>query len=299
MTPRFGMYQYQNLPISTLRERWCRAEELGFDTLWNVDTAVDPDEPRSMMLDGPSILVAMALETTTIRIGTLVTSLYFRHPVMAARAAVTVDQLSGGRLEVALGVGDPAAGPAAGGAPDWPTGERVARFAEFVELTDRLLTSPLTTYVGTYYQCRDTEMIPGSVQVPRPPLTIGAHGPRMLAIAAGWADIWSSWGGYGIETETEFRRLTAERSHRFDDLCGQRGRDPTAIRHSIVCFPPLTPWESVDYFEQMVGEYGEIGIDEFVLYWPRRWRDQPQEDAVFERVASSVLPGIRMSALRS
>jgi alkanesulfonate monooxygenase SsuD/methylene tetrahydromethanopterin reductase-like flavin-dependent oxidoreductase (luciferase family) len=299
MTPRFCLYQYQHLPIATLRERWRRSEELGFDVLWNVDTVVDPDQTRSPMFDGPSTLVAMALATKTIRVGTLVTSLYFRQPVTSARAAVTVDHLSGGRLEVALGVGDPAAGPAAGGAPDWPIVERVARFREFVELTDRLLRSPSTTYVGTYYSCRDAEMIPGPVQHPRPPLTIAAHGPRMLAIAAEWADGWSSWGGYGIETDAEFHRLTAERSRRFDDLCRERGRDPLAVRHSVVCFPPLTPWESVDYFEQMVGEYHEIGIDEFVLYWPGRWRDQPEEGAVFERVASDVLPRIRMSAFTS
>ena len=294
MKRRFCVYQYQNLPVSALIERWQRSEDLGFDCLWNVDTVVDPDRPRSAMLDGPSTLVAMALETTRIRIGTLVTSLYFRHPVSAARAAVTTDLLSGGRLEVALGVGDPNAGPAAGGAPDWPTGERVARFREFVELTDRLLTSPLTTFRGTYYSCLEAERVPGPVQLPRPPITIAAHGPRMLAIAAEWADGWSSWGGYGIVTEAEFYRLAAERSHRFDDLCHDRGRDPGTIRHSLVCFPPLTPWESVDYFEDMVGRYGEVGIDEFVLYWPQRWRDEPRENDVFERIALDLLPGLRV-----
>lgn len=77
MTPRFGVYQYQHLPVAELRDRWRRAEELGFDVLWNVDTVVDPDRPRSWMFDGPSVLVAMALETSRIRIGTLVTSLFF------------------------------------------------------------------------------------------------------------------------------------------------------------------------------------------------------------------------------
>ncbi len=287
------MYQYQHLPIATLRERWHRAEELGFDALWNVDTVVDPDVPRGSMFDGPSMLVAMALETTRIRIGTLVTSQYFRHPVTAARASVTVDHLSGGRLEIALGVGDPNAGPAAGGASDWPVAERVARFREFVELTDRLLTQPVTTYPGSYYSCRDSEMIPGPVQHPRPPITIAAHGPRMLAIAAERADGWSSWGGYGIDNEEAFYRMTAERSRRFDELCGERGRDPRAIRHSVVCFPPLTPWESVGYFEQMVGRFGDMGIDEFVLYWPRRWRDVAREDRTFERVATDVLTRLR------
>jgi alkanesulfonate monooxygenase SsuD/methylene tetrahydromethanopterin reductase-like flavin-dependent oxidoreductase (luciferase family) len=287
------MYQYQHLGLPALRERWRRAEELDFDVVWNVDTVVDPDEPRGPMLDGPSILVAMALETTRIRIGTLVTSLYFRHPVMAARASTTVDHISGGRLEIALGIGDPSAGPAAAGTPDWPGPERVERFREFVELTDRLLTPSVTTYGGTYYGCRDAEMIPGPVQRPRPPITIAAHGPKMLAIAAELGDGWSSWGGYGIETEADFYRLTSERSRRLDALCGERGRDPSTIRHSLVCFPPLTPWESVSYFEDMVGRFGEIGIDEYVLYWPRRWRDRPEEDAVFERVAADVMPRLR------
>jgi alkanesulfonate monooxygenase SsuD/methylene tetrahydromethanopterin reductase-like flavin-dependent oxidoreductase (luciferase family) len=293
MKHRFCVYQYQNLPISALSERWRRSEDLGFDVLWNVDTVVDPDRPHGAMLDGPSTLVAMAMATRRIRIGTLVTSLYFRQPITAARAAMTIDQLSGGRLEIALGVGDPNAGPAAGGAPDLAPGERVARFREFVQLTDRLLTSPLTTFSGTYYSCVEAEMIPGPVQRPRPPITIAAHGPRMLAIAAEWADGWSSWGGYGIETEAEFHSLTADRSRRFDDMCLDRGRDPGTIRHSVVCFPPLTPWESVDYFEDLVGRYGEMGIDEFVLYWPQNWRDRPQEDDVFERIALDVLPRLR------
>ena len=63
---RFCMYQYQHLPIATLRERWRRAEELGFDVLWNVDTVVEPDHPRSMMLDGPSTLAVMAVRTGTL-----------------------------------------------------------------------------------------------------------------------------------------------------------------------------------------------------------------------------------------
>lgn len=293
MTPRFGVYQYQHLPVAELRDRWRRAEELGFDVLWNVDTVVDPDRPRSWMFDGPSVLVAMALETSRIRIGTLVTSLFFRHPVLAARAAATVDHLSAGRLELALGVGDASAGPAAAGVPDWPAGERVARFREFADLTDRLLRSPVTTFEGGFYRCREAEVIPGPVQQPRPPITIAAHGPRMLAIAAEFGDGWSSWGGYGIESEGEFFDRTSQRALDFDRLCRERDRDPSTVRHSLVCFPPLTPWESVGYFEEMVGRYGGLGIDEFVLYWPRRWRDKPSEDRMFERVAVDVLPRMR------
>ena len=238
---RFCLYQYQKLPLPELRRRWHRAEELGFDVLWNVDTAVDPDAARSPMLDGPSILAAMAVETSTIRIGTLVTSLYFRHPVLVARAATTVDHLSGGRVEVALGVGDPTAGPHTVGV-GWTTREQVERFREFVELVDLVLRQEVTSYSGKFYRCREAELIPGPVQRPRPPITVAAHGPKMLRIAAGSADTWSSWGGYDVATEDDFYRVTAERSQRLDDLLTELGREPNGIRRSLVCFPPLTPW---------------------------------------------------------
>ena len=107
---RFCAYQYQHLPLNVLRGRWRDAERSGFDVLWNCDTVVEPDRPRHMLFDGPATLTMMAADTRRIRVGTLVTSLYFRHPVTFAKAAMTVDHLSGGRVELALGVGDPSAG---------------------------------------------------------------------------------------------------------------------------------------------------------------------------------------------
>ncbi|MCI0632622.1 MAG: LLM class flavin-dependent oxidoreductase [Actinobacteria bacterium] len=292
MALRFCAYQYQHLPFPQLEDRWRRAEELGFDVLWNVDTLIEPDHPRTTMFDGPSTLAVMAVKTERIRIGTLVTSLYFRSPVTAAKAAVTVDHLSGGRLEIALGVGDPSAGEGVAGVT-WSVGERIERFAEFVDLLDRLLTTEVTTYEGRFYRCEEAETVPLPLQRPRPPITIAAHGPRMLAIAAERADGWSSWGGYGVETEGQMFAVTRDRSAQFDELCSAGGRDPKAVRHSLCVFPPLTPWESVSYFEDMVGLYGGIGIDEFVLYWPRNWRDAPHEDHVFEEVCVDVMPVLR------
>jgi hypothetical protein len=86
--------------------------------------------------------------------------------------------------------------------------------------------------------------------------------------------------------------VARDRSLRFDDMCSEVGRDPAAIRHSLVCFPPLTPWESINYFSDMVGRYGGVGVNEFVLYWPQTWRVAPHEDAVFERVCGE-LPALR------
>ncbi|XGX79790.1 F420-dependent glucose-6-phosphate dehydrogenase [Terrabacter sp. BE26] len=293
MTLRFGAYQYQHLDLDTLHERWQEAERLGFDVLWNCDTVVEPDRPRHVMHDGPTTLTLMAATTSRIRVGTLVSSLYFRQPVTLAKATMTLDHLSAGRVELGLGVGDPSAGgPVAG--VDWSPSEQVARFGEFVELVDLLLRHEVTSYDGVYYRCAEAEVIPAPVQRPRPPITIAAHGPKMLSIAARFADSWSSWGGYGVQTEADFHRVTAERCHRFDDLVVRHGRDPEAIRHSLVCFPPLTPWESPDYFTDMVGTFVAAGIDEFVLYWPNTWRpDASHERHSFETIATEVIPKLR------
>ena len=289
---RFCAYQYQHVPLDELTRRWQEAERRGFDVVWNCDTVVEPDRPHHMMFDGPTTLALMAQATSRIRIGTLVTSLYFRHPVPLAKAAMTVDHLSGGRLDVALGVGDPSAGAAQAGVT-WTPAEQVSRFAEFVELVDRLLRQERTDYDGDFYRCMGAETVPLPVQHPRPPLTIAAHGPRMLRIAARYADAWSSWGGYGVETEDDFYRVTGDRSRRFDDLCASHGRDPATIRHSLVCFPPLTPWESAGYFTDMVGRFRDLGVDEFVLYWPQSWRDVPRENDVFDEVTETVMPELR------
>jgi alkanesulfonate monooxygenase SsuD/methylene tetrahydromethanopterin reductase-like flavin-dependent oxidoreductase (luciferase family) len=150
---RFCAYQYQHLPLVALEQRWREAERAGFDVLWKCDTVVEPDRARHKMFDGPATLTLMAAATTRIRVGTLVTSVYFRHPVTSAKAAMTLDHLSGGRVEIALGVGDPSAG-AAMAAVDEPVAERVARFAEFVELADLLLRQEVTDYQGRYYRVR-------------------------------------------------------------------------------------------------------------------------------------------------
>ena len=112
---RFCASQYQHLPLGARRGRWRDAERSGFDVLWNCDTVVEPDRPRHTMFDGPATLTTMTADTSRIRVGTLVTSLYFRQPVPFAKACMTVDHLSGGRVELALGVGDPSAGAKASG----------------------------------------------------------------------------------------------------------------------------------------------------------------------------------------
>lgn len=293
---RFCLYQYPDRPIPTLVERWRRSEALGFDVLWNADTLNEADHPGMTNFEAVATLAAMATQTNVIRVGTLVTTLVYRNPAVVAKAAMTIDHLSEGRLELGFGGGlqrGPGSNHAASGVPTWGLSERIARFAEAVRIVDGMLRSDVFTFAGEYYSVERAEMTPRPIQRPRPPITIPAHARRMMRVAAEFGDGWSSWGGYGVESEQQMYSVTRERSIRFDEICVEVGRNPSSVRHSLVVFPPLTPWESVAYFEDMVGRYGEIGIDEFVLYWPRHWRDAPHEDEVFERVCAEAIPTLR------
>ena len=290
---RFCAYEYAHRPIPELITRWKRAEALGFDVLWNCDAMNETDTPGRTMFEATSILTAMALHTSTIRVGTLVNTLIYRNPAVVAKAAMTIDHLSGGRLELGYGGGVLHSDHDASGVQWWEARERIARFREAVVIVDGMLSNDAFDYEGEYYSVENADMVPRPVQDPRPPLTIPAHGPGMMRIAAEFADGWSSWGGAHIETEQQMFEATRDRSARFDEACSSIGRDPKTVWHSLVVYPPLQPWDSVESFIGMVGRYGEIGIDEFVLYFPQNWREAPEEEEVFEQVANEVMPRLR------
>ena len=126
-------------------------EALGFDLVATADHFVDWRNPSIPWLEGWTVLAAAARETSRIKIATYVTQIPFRNPAMLARQALTVDQISQGRLIVGIGTGlveDPAYDMI--GIPNWSYAERVARLKEYVEIVDLMLTNETTTYRGAY-----------------------------------------------------------------------------------------------------------------------------------------------------
>jgi alkanesulfonate monooxygenase SsuD/methylene tetrahydromethanopterin reductase-like flavin-dependent oxidoreductase (luciferase family) len=216
-SPRFGIVRNQNLPWQTLVRHWQEFERLGFDSIWHADHFQRPSLPEAPFLEGWTLLAALALQTEKPRIGILVSSNTFRHPPLLAKQAVTVDHISGGRLELGIGTGWYRAEHERFGVPFPETPELVGRFEEAVMLIDALLTKDVTSWEGRYYQVHDAPFRPAPLQQPRPPITLGAHGPRMLRIAARYADRWNSYG-----TSVEIR----ERNDRLDEACAASGRDP-------------------------------------------------------------------------
>jgi alkanesulfonate monooxygenase SsuD/methylene tetrahydromethanopterin reductase-like flavin-dependent oxidoreductase (luciferase family) len=280
----FGICTDQNLPWQTTIDRWRLFEQLGFDSAWDCDHFQQPSRPQGPYFEGWTLLAALAAQTTAIRIGVLVSSNTFRHPALLAKEAVTVDHISNGRLELGIGAGWYAPEHQAFGLDFPPPPELVGRFREAVEIVDLLLRQVVTTYSGQYYQLQDAPFRPGPIQKPRPPLTLGAHGPKMLRIVAEYADRWNSHGS--VE---EIGRRNAI----LDELCAEIGREPGSIIRSLYGWStllPTDPWQSVDAFDEVVGKYREVGINEFIIDAPR----DDQRD-VLERVAAEALPRLRAS----
>lgn len=286
---RFGICTDQNLPFDSLVERWQYFESLGFDSVWDCDHFNQPSRPAGPYFEGWTLLAALAARTKRIRIGVLVSSNTFRHPALLAQQAVTLDHISNGRLEVGLGAGWFVPEHERFGIPFPPPGERVGRFHEAVRIVDSLLRNETTTFEGRYYRLEGAYVRPAPLQKPRPPLMLGAHRRRMLRICAEYADSWNSFGSVG-----EMR----ERNELLDEHCATIGRDPQEIRRSFYAWAAQMeeqglpdPWESVGAFEDVVGRYREVGVDEFVIDQPR-----PEQFTVLEQVAAEVVPRLRRSA---
>jgi alkanesulfonate monooxygenase SsuD/methylene tetrahydromethanopterin reductase-like flavin-dependent oxidoreductase (luciferase family) len=264
---RFGIMLLQNLPYPVLVERCQHLEFLGFDSVWVGDHFVDPYVPTGSWFEGWTLLAGLAAETKRIRLGPLVTSITLRNPSLLARQAMTIDHISNGRLELGIGAGRAPLDHSMTGIPVWETPERARRFRECVEIVDQMLRNPTTTYVGQYYQIKDAAMTPMPIQQPRPPLTLAAHGPMTLKVAARYADSWNSFGKFNASAD-ESLIITRERNQMLDEYCVAQGRDPQMLRRTFLAgFTAEKPFASVQAFHDFVGRYRENRIDELIFYW--------------------------------
>jgi len=159
-----------------------RAEGLGYDTL------LMPDHfgPQFAVFAG---LTAAATVTTTLRVGTLVAANDFRHPLVLAKEAATLDLISGGRFELGLGAGWDGSDYAETGIPLASAAERVERLTESIAVLKAAFSGERFSFTGRHYQVTGYEPVPLPVQRPHPPLMIGAGSPKLLGLAAREAGI--------------------------------------------------------------------------------------------------------------
>ena len=179
---RFGVTAPTPSGGTNWAERARRVEQLGYSTL------VVPDHFRDHLAPVPA-LVAAALATTRLRVGSLVFSNDFRHPAVLAKEAATIDVLSGGRFELGLGAGWLREEYDQTGIRFDAPGTRVERLEEAVTIIKRLLAGERVTFAGRHYTIADLEGRPTPVQRPHPPIAIGGGGRRTLSLAAREASI--------------------------------------------------------------------------------------------------------------
>ena len=272
----------QDTTIQALRDVWRIADEAGFDHVWVFDhlASIGPVGPDRPVYEGWALQAAIAQATSRVRIGCMVTGNTYRNPALLAKLAVTVDHLSGGRMEFGIGAA-------------WAEIEhqmygiegldhRVGRLRESLEVITSLWTKDRTTLDGRYYHFNDAIGNPKPIQKPHPPIWIGAGGPQMMEVVVRHADVWNC---SGASTPQE----AAEKGRMLDTACQEFGRDPASIRRSM-----QHGWDGRDRGQLLdaVGEYYERGFTEQVIYL------QGPDHARVAEAAAEALPELRSALVR-
>ena len=274
-----------------VRDDFVQAEELGFDHAWLVDHLVDTDgAPEDGCLEGWTLLAAIAARTERIRLGVLVSSNTFRHPALLLKEAVTVDHISGGRVILGIGTGWHEDEHRRYGIDLPAPAERVDRFEEAVECISLLMGQERTTYHGRHYQLDDARLEPRPVQQPRIPILIAAHRPRMLRIAARYADQWDTFAAIAGTATDGVEAEIAERIAALDDACRAIGRDPAEIRRST--WATSAALRSPEAYLDFVRRHHRLGFTDFSTVRPAAG-----DEGVLRSIARDVIPELRAGRL--
>jgi alkanesulfonate monooxygenase SsuD/methylene tetrahydromethanopterin reductase-like flavin-dependent oxidoreductase (luciferase family) len=289
---RVGVIILPDRPWSEAATIWRRAEEMRFAHAWTYDHLAWRSLRDTPWFAAMPTLTAAATVTDRIRLGTLVASPNFRHPLTFAKELVALDDISGGRVTAGVGAGsDGWDATMLGQAPPWSPSARAARYAEFVELADRVLREPAgATYRGRYYSCEEARTLPGCVQQPRVPFALAAAGPKAMAVAATFGAAWVTTGDRATEGPLDSATGAAIVRRQIEHLaaaCERIGRDPDTIDRIVVTGPQLDPClGSPEEFRDATGRYADAGVTDLVVHWPRPSPPFDYDPRGFERVFS-------------
>ena len=258
-------------PVSTFLDDVLAAERAGVRTVWTYDHLTWP-----LLADGPwfgavPLLAAAAVRTERVRLGTLVATPNFRHPVPFAKELMTLDQLTGGRLEVGVGAGTEGPDARVLGEQPLRRTQRAERFAEWLSMLDRLLREPVASLDGRWFTAVDARQLPGCVQQPRVPFTVAATGPRALELAARYGSAWVTYGPYGADVGCDdWFAAVADQSRRLTEAFERAGRVPSELRRSVLFGLEVRwPFESRERYVDTLGRLADLGVGEVGVHWPR------------------------------
>lgn len=269
---RFGVQVGPSRPFPELLETWLTLEELGFDIAYITDHFVSYSEATGAIpvFEGPTVLSALATNTTRMRCGTMVAGNTFRNPAILAKVAVTLDHVSGGRFELGMGSGHIQFEHEQYNIPYHTRGRRLRMLGEAAKIVRSLLTQELTSHQGRYYELDDAFCEPKPLQDPLPLLIGGIGEDLTMRVVAESADIWNNWTSPDLETYAG--RLEALKKH-----CADVGRDPSNVRKSL-------------HIKPLIGETENEVLERANL--SERHRSQGTPEQVAENLLSFVRLGV-------
>ena len=282
---RVGIKLSQDAPIESYRAVWQIADEARFDHCWAMDhlASIGPIGEERPIFDGWELLAAMAVATSHVRIGLLVTGITYRNPALLAKIATTVDHLSGGRLEFGIGAA-------------WAANEhemygisgldhRVGLFSEGLQIIRSLWTQERTDFSGRYFTMKNAVANPKPVQKPYPPIWVGSGGPAMLRLTARHADVWNASGPAGRDVAA-----AVDGSRQLDEACAKIGRDPAEIRRTVQLAAGNDPAE----LTERIHAFAQAGFSEVIVMLSGGSMTTASDPArTAAMVAEQVLPELR------
>jgi F420-dependent oxidoreductase-like protein len=222
---KFGIYPPQvGIEYRSIREVVSEAEWLGFDSVWMSDHLMLLLED-SPFLEGWTTLSAIAAETKSLKLGTIVICNTFRHPSLLAKMAATLDAISGGRLILGMGAGWIEKEHKSYGIPFPGPSVRIEQLKESLQIIKRMWTEEKASFQGKYYTIREAMCNPKPLQRPHPPILIGGTGRKILEVVAELGDY------------CNYDRLTLDESRRalgvIEEHCSSIGRKRSEIGQSF------------------------------------------------------------------
>jgi alkanesulfonate monooxygenase SsuD/methylene tetrahydromethanopterin reductase-like flavin-dependent oxidoreductase (luciferase family) len=257
----------------TARLKWRQAEQMGFDHAWTYDHLNWRAFRARDWFPAVPTLTAAAMETERIALGVLVASPNLRHPVYLAKDVTAIDDISAGRLILGLGAGAEGFDSTMTRRTPWSRRERTERFAEYVQLTDQLLTQPVTTFDGRYYVAHEVHSYPLCRQQPRVPFAIAAAGARGMHLAARYASYWVTTGEPNRFASAPYESalpVVRQQVAALEQACAEIDRDPATVDRLLVTGPTVGGvLASKAAFFDAAGRFAEAGITDIVVQWPR------------------------------
>ena len=264
-----------------------RADEAGFDSLWTMDhffqIPITGQPPEAPLLEAYAVLAFLAAQTSRIPLGTMVTSVAYRHPGVLIKAVTSIDVLSGGRVIFGVGAGAPfnelPPGRSPGdfevyglGIPFPPLAERFERLEEVLQIALQMWRGDETPYQGTHYQLLRPLNSPNTVQPPHPPILIAGSGERKtLRLVARYGDMCNLFDLPG----TRFADDLKHKLQVLEQHCAEAGRDHRTVEKTVSTF--IDPSEDPGRFLSHLAELATLGIDQAMLS-PRHPWDEPTLD---------------------